>query len=210
MPPLPISKNGATGGPNLLRATFGVSQCPNRVSINCPGFSTRRPGQLMRLAKLQTPWLMESLEAKKLAEQREKDGRGMEGLEGCDFYGKGDLPLGLVQTCSMEALLKVGPSSVPAFCDSSVPAGIRSFLPAWWAQMSQIDGGPLCSKLHKCSTHKYCVGTDDLRCFGALQLLENILRNCHRCLLWVTCGTVRHLRVLYLCLLSVPCSSHVW
>ena len=70
----------------------------------------------------------------------------------------------------------VGPSSVPAFCDSSVPAGIRSFLPAWWAQMSQIDGGPLCSKLHKCSTHKYCVGTDDLRCFGALQLLENILR----------------------------------
>ena len=39
--------------------------------------------------------------------------------------------------------------------------------------MSQIDGSPLCSKLHKCSTHKYCVGADDLRCFGALQLLEN-------------------------------------
>ena len=27
----------------------------------------------------------------------------------------------------------VGPSFVPAFCDSSVPAGIRSFLPAWLA-----------------------------------------------------------------------------
>ena len=77
----------------------------------------------------------------------------------------------------------VGPSSVPAFCDSSVPAGLHSSLPAWWAQMSQIDGSPLCSKLHKCSTHKYCVGADDLRCFGALQLLENVLRNCHRCLL---------------------------
>ena len=115
------------------------------------------------------------------------------------------------QPCLMDIPMQmVGPSSVPAFCDSSVPAGIRSFLPAWWAQMSQIDGGPLCSKLHKCSTHKYCVGTDDLRCFGALQLLDNFLRNCHRCLLWVTCGTVRHLRVLYLCLLSVPCSSHVW
>ena len=71
----------------------------------------------------------------------------------------------------------VGPSSVPAFCDSSVPAGIHSFLPTWWAQMSQI-GSPLCSKLHKCSTHKYCVGADDLRAFQPLQLLENILRNC--------------------------------
>ena len=93
------------------------------------------------------------------------------------------------RTCVV--VLLVGPSSVPAFCDSSVPAGIHSFLPAWWAQMSQIDGSPLCSKPHKCSTHKYCVGADDLRCFGALQLLENIVRNCHRCLLWVTCGTIR-------------------